>query len=233
MENILLTGANRGIGLELTRQALQAGSRVWAACRQPEKADELRALQAAYQAQLFVLPLDVTDEATIQTAFTAVSRQTSSLDLLINNAGILYRGETLANFDPERMRHTFDVNVLGVMRVTSRFVPLLRQGNRPRLINISSQLGSLQAMDTDWGMLSYNSSKAALNMITRKLAHELARDGITVIALHPGWVQTDMGGPHAAVTVPDSARGILTVAGRLDQSDSGKFFTYTGVEHPW
>lgn len=233
MNKALITGANRGIGLELTRQLLKQGSRVFATCRRPEQADGLHALADKFGGQVTILPLDVTDDAMVKGVKTAVLTQTSSLDLLINNAGILYRNESVDNFDPAKMRRSFDVNVVGAMQVTAQFVGLLRLGTNPRIINISSQLGSLLAMDRNWGDVSYNSSKAALNMVTRKLAHDLASDGITIIAIHPGWVQTDMGGPNAAVSIPDSAQGILAVAESLSQKDSGKFYTYSGKEHPW
>ena len=233
MNNVLITGANRGIGLELTHQLLKQGKRVFATCRQPGKADGLQSLLDKFNERLTILPLDVTNDEMVAGVVTAVLTQTPSLDLLINNAGIFYRGEGVDNFDPAKMRHTFDVNVVGAMQVTANFVNLLRRGTNPRIINISSQLGSLLAMDRNWGDVSYNSSKAALNMVTRKLAHDLAGDGIAVIAIHPGWVQTDMGGPNAAVSIPDSAQGILAVAGSLTLEHSGKFYTYSGGEHPW
>ncbi|MCP4425525.1 MAG: SDR family oxidoreductase [Chloroflexi bacterium] len=233
MINALITGASRGIGLELTRQLLHQGNRVIATCRNPAQADELQSLAGTFKEQLTILPLDVTHDKAVKEARTAVAAQTSSLDLLINNAGILYRGEGVDNFDPAKMRHTFDVNVVGVMRVTTQFVDLLRSGTNPRIINISSQLGSLSAMNSDQGHVSYNSSKAALNMVSRKLAQELKGDGIVVTAVHPGWVQTDMGGAEAPVSILDSAQGILNVSENLTLADTGKFFVYSGEEHPW
>ena len=118
------------------------------------------------------------------------------------------------------------------MRVTAQFVDLLRRGSTPKLLNISSQLGSLRRARAD-GLYSYNASKAALNMITRMLALDLERDGITVVTIHPGWVQTDMGGSQATVTVPDSAAGIIRLAENLTMADTNKFFAHTGEEMPW
>lgn len=233
MSNALITGANRGIGLELTRQTLTQGSQVMATCRQPAQAAALLSLAKSFNEQLTILPLDVTNDESVKEARTAVSNNFNSLDLLINNAGILHRGEGLDNFDPTKMLHTFDVNVVGAMRVVSRFVDLLHVGTKPRIINLSSQLGSLLSMEKNWGYYSYNSSKAALNMVTRKLAHDLAGAGITVIAMHPGWVQTDMGGPNATISIHDSARGILDMAESLTLKQTGKFFIYSGEEHPW
>jgi len=233
MSNILITGANRGLGLELTRQCLERGDTVVAGCRRPEQAVELQELTAAYGERLHIIQLDVTQEAEVEEAATAVSANIDALDMVINNAGSYPRGERVDGFDGAQMQHVFDVNVTGAMRVTAAFVPLLRRRARGQIINISSQLGSLASMAHNQGDYSYNSSKAALNMVSRKLAHDLRGDGITVIAMHPGWVQTDMGGAHAAITPPESARGILTVAERLTPADSGEFFVYSGEKHPW
>ena len=232
MNHVLITGAGRGIGFELTRQLLARGERVFAGCRQPHQAKPLQELEITYGRQLTIVRLDVTDDATLLSARTAVAEETDHLDWLINNAGILVRGETLANFDPEVMKRTFDVNATGPLRVAARFVELLRQGTEPKLLNISSQLGSLHRAKAG-GLYSYNASKAALNMLTRMLAHDLQPDGITVVPVHPGWVQTDMGGSHAAVTPADSAAGILRLADKLTPEDSNKFYTYSGEEHPW
>jgi NAD(P)-dependent dehydrogenase (short-subunit alcohol dehydrogenase family) len=233
MKNILITGANRGIGLALSQQLLAQGSRVIATCRQPQKADALHALNDEFPDQLTLLPLDVTNSQSIQAACNAVQRIVTGLDLLINNAGVLDSGETLTTFDPVVMQQTFDINATGAMRIALQFLPLLRQGNQPKLINVTSQLGSLQKMKPGWGRYSYNSSKAALNMITRMLSFDLAADGITVICIHPGWVQTDMGGPSASLTPDESAAGILRVAAALTLAETGQFFTYSGEIHPW
>jgi NAD(P)-dependent dehydrogenase (short-subunit alcohol dehydrogenase family) len=153
--------------------------------------------------------------------------------MIINNAGILINTEILSTFEAAVMQRTLDVNVVGVMRVTTQFLDLLRRGREAKLINISSQLGSLQKMRPGWGRYSYNSSKAALNMVTRMLSFDLQEEGIAVRAVHPGWVQTDMGGAHAAVTAQDSAAGILRLADNLTLAKTGTFHVYSGEEHPW
>ena len=119
------------------------------------------------------------------------------------------------------------------MRVVHQFIDLIKKGNDPKIINISSQLGSITAQKPNWGSYAYNSSKAVMNMITRHLSFDLEQDGIITISMHPGWVQTDMGGAHAAVTPPDSAAGILKVAMGLTAEDNGKFYIYNGEIHPW
>lgn len=233
MQNILITGANRGIGLTLTQQSLANGNRVIATCRQPRHADALKNLNDQFPEQLTILPLDVTNAASIQAAGNAAQRIVNHLDVLINNAGVLNNRETLADFDPAVMQQTFDVNATGALRVAVQFLPLLRQAKQSKLVNISSQLGSLQKMRRGWGRYSYNSSKAALNMITRMLAFDLEAEGIPVICIHPGWVQTDMGGSAAALTPEESADGILGVIERLTLAETGQFFTYAGETHPW
>ena len=233
MKTILITGANRGVGLEMTRQLLQRGERVIATCRQPAKAEALQVLDDQFSDQLTILPLDVTNQGSIQAACNAVQRIATCLDMLINNAGVLDSNETLATFDPEVMERTFDVNTIGAMRVITQFLPFLERGEQSKLVNISSQLGSLQKMKGNWGRYSYNSSKAALNMLTRMLAFDLEDKGITVICIHPGWVQTDMGGGNADITPSESASGILRVIDQVTLAENGRFYTYAGDEHPW
>jgi len=233
MKQVLITGANRGVGLELTRQLLARGERVIATCRQPEQASTLQQWAEEFGEQLLVMALNVTDDASVQAARARLEGSVDRLDMLINNAGILIKTEILSTFDAAIMQRTMDVNVVGVMRVTTRFLDLLRLGHEPKLINISSQLGSLQKMRPGWRRYSYNSSKAALNMVTRMLAFDLQEDGIAVRAIHPGWVQTDMGGANAAVTAHDSAAGILRLADNLTMANTGTFHVYSGEEHAW
>lgn len=233
MKRVMVTGANRGIGLEFVSQLLGRGDRVIAACRQPESATALQELAQGANDQLSIVQLDVTDEASVKAARAAVGELTDAIDLLINNAGILQSDGRLEAFQPEVMRQTFNVNSVGPMLVASQFADLVKKGNDPQIINISSQLGSLQAVSPGWTLYSYNASKAALNMITRMQANELKSAGVTVVTAHPGWVQTDMGGPNAAVTPPDSAGGLLTLSDRLTMADSGEFFTWQGEKHVW
>lgn len=233
MKRIFITGANRGVGLAFVQQLAQAGHKIWAGCRTPAEAADLQQLQQQYPEQIYLVKIDVTNPAEVQQAAELVSQQTNGLDWLINNAGVLARGETLANFDPAVMRHTFDTNTIGPMTVIQAFYPLLKQGSEPLIVNISSQLGSLLAMRPNWGRYSYNASKAALNMLTRMLAFDLAADGIRLLAFHPGWVQTDMGGANADVSADNAVTGMLRTISSLPPEATGRFLTFEGKEHVW
>jgi NAD(P)-dependent dehydrogenase (short-subunit alcohol dehydrogenase family) len=232
MKRVLITGSNRGIGLALARESLARGDRVFATCRDPDEAAELHALAAEHGDRLTILRLDVTEEETIETSVEAVQAEEDGLELLINNAGISPSGERLGRLHAETMLHTFHVNAVGPMMVAQNYLDLLRSGDDPKILNISSRLGSL-TLKSSGGRYSYCSSKAALNMLTRALAFDLRSDDIAVLTMHPGWVRTDMGGSGAPVEPSESARGILRVADELTMSDTGGFYTYQGREVPW
>ncbi len=232
MNTILITGANRGIGFEMSKQLLEAGHRVIATCRQPDAASQLDALRTQFGDKLSIVQMDVADDASVQTATTAVSTHTDHLDWVINNAGINLR-QKFDQFNSQDMLDTFNINAVGAMRVATAFANLLEKGTEPKLANISSQLGSLSKARKGWGTYGYNASKSAMNMISRHLAFDLEANGICVVAVHPGWVQTDMGGKTAAVTVPDSASGIINLLSNLTMASTGEFFTYQSDPHPW
>lgn len=225
---VLISGANRGIGLGMAGLFVERGARVWGACREPAKADALSALGVS------VVQMDVGDSGSVKAAETAVSKETAALDVIINNAGVFIdRGLGIGNMDEQAVLTSLDVNAVGTMRVASAFGGLLRQGENPRMVNVSSQLGSILALETNsWGSYGYNMSKAAVNVVTRMLSHEWAGK-VSIISVHPGWVQTDMGGAGAAVTVADSARGIVDLVERLTIAETNRFFTYEGKEHVW
>jgi len=161
MKILFLTGANRGIGLAMIKEALHRDYRIFAGCRQPQKAVELQALAAKNPDRVIPVAIDVTDSDSIEDAREMVMRQTKGIDLLINNAGVFPRGERIENLSPETMLHTFHVNAVGPMILVQKFLPLLKASQQAKIINISSQLGSLTLnMGRHY---SYNSSKAALN----------------------------------------------------------------------
>lgn len=228
-ERIFLTGAGRGLGLELVRQYLAAGARVFAAARNPD-APELVALGDAHPGALVRLRLDVTSDAELAAAVAQVRAQTTALDLVINNAAIHRRGMELGSFERQPMLDVLHTNAVAPMLVGQAFLELLRAGTNPRLVNISTQVGSFTWNRNGKSPL-YAASKAALNMYVRAFAREAA--GITTIAVHPGWVQTDMGGPEATLTKAQSVGHLRALFDRLTPSDNAQFFNYDGALHPW
>ncbi|MCB9455467.1 MAG: SDR family oxidoreductase [Anaerolineaceae bacterium] len=235
MDRIFITGANRGIGLELVRQYLgEDTSRIFATARQPQAAGELQALVAAHPGRLTLIPLEVTDEAAIAQAAQTVAGQVEALDILINNAAMNppEDTQTLDGISVETMLRTLHVNTAAPLMIVKELLNWLRNGHNPRIINISSEMGSL-AERTYGADYAYCASKAALNMVTRGLAADLRRDKITVIALDPGWVQTDMGSPEADLTPQESAHGIRAVAESLTLAQTGQFLRWDGQQNPW
>ena len=221
---VLITGANRGIGLELARQYSAAGWRVIGTARKPEAAQDLAALGVE------VVQLDVTDPSSTERLSQELGER--PVDLLINNAGILPMMSTLGEIDMDDYERAMDVNVLGPVRVTRTALPNLRFGQLKKIVNITSNLGSI-AGNTSGGFYGYRESKAALNMFTRSLAAELGPEGFTCIVLHPGWVRTDMGGPNAPTTVQESVQGIRRVIEGLSRADNGTFRSFEGQQLSW
>lgn len=226
----LVTGANRGIGLTFVRQLLARGDRVVATCRHPGKANALNTLAGEYPGRLRVLPLDVADAKSRAELVRELPLVCERIDLLINNAGVLHSGERFGQLSAANLDDSFRTNASGPLLLTEALAPTLSDG--ATVANISSQLGSI-ANTTRFGTPSYNISKAAQNMATVLLAHALRDRGIKVIALHPGWVQTEMGGDGAQITPEDSVAGLLRVIGALTTADSGCFLDWRGDTLPW
>jgi NAD(P)-dependent dehydrogenase (short-subunit alcohol dehydrogenase family) len=238
MEHILITGANRGLGLEFTRQYLERGAHVFAACRLPAAASSLHHLQARFSQRLSVVALDVTNADAIRTAHDTVHAQTEGLDVLINNAAIYStRGsdeplERLGNLSFEDALTVLRVNAVGPLLVAQQFLGLLRAGRRAKLINISSGYGSVSA-NTAGFPYYYSASKAALNMFMRSLAANTKRWGITTVLLDPGWVSTDMGGPGAPLVPEEAVAAMIRVIDALTPQYNGRFLTWRGDEQDW
>jgi NAD(P)-dependent dehydrogenase (short-subunit alcohol dehydrogenase family) len=226
MPNVLITGANRGIGLEFARSFAADGWSVHACCRQPDKAAALKALAG----EVAVHRLDVTDG--LQVAGLARELADRPIDLLLNNAGIYGPRTGFGETDYDEWAPVFRVNTMAPLRMAERFVAQVARSERRLIANVSSRMGSI-GDNSRGGSYIYRSSKAALNMVVKSLSADLAGRGIAVVAFHPGWVQTDMGGPEAAITAAESVAGMRAVIERLGPADNGKFFNYDGSEIPW
>lgn len=226
MPTVLITGANRGIGLEFTRGYADDGWAVHACCRHPEKAKDLKAVAG----EVISHRLDVTDG--LQVASLARELADTPIDLLINNAGIYGPRTGFGDTDYDDWLEVFRVNTLAPMRMVERFADLVAKSERKLIVNISSKMGSVTENNSGDAYI-YRSSKAALNMVTKGLSVELAEKGVTVITFHPGWVQTDMGGENAAVPTTESVAGMRAVIGRATHADTGTFFNYDGSKLPW
>ena len=228
METIVITGANRGIGLELTRLYLQAGKHVIAGCRRLDKADALRALGG----KLEVVKLDVASETDV--ADLGKLLQGEAVEVLINNAGV-WGGprQGILDMDYAEWLRTLEINTLAPLRVSATLLPNLKRAKRPRIVTVSSQMGAFNMSGMGVGMYGYRSSKAAISKVMQTLAEELAPDGIIVCPVHPGWVKTDMGGPNAQLSVEESAGGLFRLIENLTAVQSGRFWRWDGTEHPW
>ncbi len=230
MASVLITGANRGIGLEFARQYTADGWRVFAGCRAPDAATELNQLAADYPGMVSVHDLDVTKSGTIAALASELSKE--SVDVLINNAGIAGPGTAADGTDFDGFAKTLEINTMGPVRVSEAFADHVAGSDSKTIVSLSSGMGSIADNDSG-GYLAYRTSKAALNMAVRTLAHDYAGWGIIAIVLNPGWVQSDMGGPSAPKTAAESVGAMRGVIGGLTKADSGKFFNHTGKEFPW
>ncbi len=222
-----ITGTTRGIGLEFVRQLSQRrreGDHVFATARDPKQPGELSIYPVT------VVGLDVSDPWSVESLSDAMAGE--ALDVLINNAGVSSASRTLAECDYAELQRVFAVNSTGPVMVTRALLPSLMAGQRRLIVNISSQLASIGG-NTGGSSYGYRASKTALNMYTTCMANELRPQGFTVVALHPGWVRTDMGGPNAPLTPEQSVRHLLTLIDRLGPAQSGSFLSYDGTTLPW
>lgn len=230
MATILITGANRGIGLELTRQALEQSHSVIATARKPDEAAELKAL-AEDNGQLDIRELDVADSHSVSDFVDHLGR--TPVDVFINNAGIYgQRDASLGSVDGQAWQQAFLINTIAPLLLTQKLMPVLREGKDRKLAYISSKMGSIDD-NTSGGSYVYRSTKTALNQVVRSLAQDLAGEGFIALALHPGWVRTDMGGPNGLIDAPTSAEGLLNVIHRAGPAQSGQFLNYDGKTIAW
>jgi NAD(P)-dependent dehydrogenase (short-subunit alcohol dehydrogenase family) len=221
---VLVTGANRGLGLEFAKQLQETGYEVIGTARSPGKADQLKATGARVE------QLDVASPESVEALANRLNGV--PIEMLINNAGMLNRSDSsLDTLDFEVMERTFQVNSLGPLRVTQALLPNLQAGKKKTIVNISSIMGSIEL--SSGGSYSYRTSKTALNQINKIISAELAPQGFTSVVIHPGWVRTDMGGSGATLAVPESISAMLEVIEGLTIESTGKFYNYDGEELPW
>lgn len=235
---VVVTGASRGIGLELVREHARRGDRVLATCRSPAAAAELAAVAAAHPGLVQVARLDVTDAGSIAAGASAAERALGAVDLLWSNAGV-YPGRPgtpveegpLGTLRAEDGLSVLAVNAVGAVLLAQAFLPLLRRGERPRLVTLSSGYASLELNQGTpyW----YGASKAALNMLHRSLAADPAARGVVVLMLSPGWARTDMGGPNAPTPVEEAVAGMIRVADESGPERNGAFLDWQGHRVPW
>ena len=225
----LVTGASRGIGLEMVKQLLALGYNVIGACRNPDGARDLWEIQSDYKSRFRYVKLDLNESRTIDELGQTLKDE--CIDVLVNNAGILKgAGENLMDLKFQDILKSFEVNTIAAMRVVRALMPSLQRSAAPQIINLTSKMGSI-ADNESGGYYGYRMSKAALNMFNMCLSKEFPE--ITTIVIHPGWVKTEMGGPQAPTEIYDSVKGIIKVASGLTIKDSGRFVDFQGKGLDW
>jgi NAD(P)-dependent dehydrogenase (short-subunit alcohol dehydrogenase family) len=228
MTTVLITGTNKGVGLEMAKICAARGDNVIACCRNPDSADQLKAIEGG----LHIHRLAVGDDESV--AALAEQLKEQPIDVLINNAGTMGpepKQQTSYTMDFEGWSDTFNINAMGPVRVMQALLPNLRMSAAPKVITISSQMG---ALSLDMVMAhAYCASKAAVNKFMRLASFDLKKEGIAVGLVHPGWVRTDMGGPKADLSANESAIGCISVTDALNLNNTGGFWKWDGQTHDW
>ncbi len=230
MTTYLITGANRGLGLEFAQRLSARGGRVIATARDPESAHALGSLSNERPELVQVLTVDVTSPESV--CKLAGSLADEAVDVLINNAGYMGKYTGLGSMDYANMQRCYEVNVIGSMRVAEAVLPALERGAGKKIINMSSKMGSIDE-NSSGGAYSYRASKCALNMVTKSMSLDLKARGIICVSMHPGWVLTDMGGPNALIDTKTSIEAMITRIDELTPSQTGTFVEWSGGEIPW
>jgi len=231
MATILITGTNRGIGLEFVHRYLARGDQVIATAREPAQAQALQELAAGNSSLLRIMELDVADPDSQYRFVRALGEQ--AIDVFINNAGVY--GPRAAGFgavSEQEWLAVLRVNTIAPLLLTQQLIANIKRGAAGKLVYVTSKMGSI-ADNQSGGSYIYRSSKTALNQVVRSLAADLADQGLTAAVVHPGWVQTDMGGPNALIDTATSVTGMIAVIDALTPENSGRFFNYDGSEIPW
>lgn len=230
MKTLLITGANRGIGLALTQLYLENNWQVHATCRNVSQASDLTALAQTFP-DLTIHELNVTDYAAVESL--AQKLIAMPIDILFNNAGYYGpKGYGFGNTNVEEWRQVLEVNTIAPLKLAESFHTHVKNSQDKIIACMSSRVGSMTD-NTSGGGYIYRSSKAALNSVVKSLSNDLTEQGVTAVALHPGWVQTEMGGNNALISTKESALGLKAVLDSLTMSQSGHFYNYQGIELPW
>ena len=228
---ILITGASRGIGLEMVRYGMDQGWDVLACCRNPQQAENLLSMAQLSNGRVSVFLADMSELATLQAL--AYELRHEAIDMLINNAGVYGSDKNrFGQVDAYDWLETFKVNTIAPMKMSELFVEQLCMGQSKIIACMSSKMGSMDD-NTSGGSYIYRSSKAALNAVVKSMSLDLADKGIKCVALHPGWVKTDMGGPNAEISSKESVSQMFNTLLKLKAEDSGRFIDIDGRDIPW
>lgn len=238
MQHIVVTGASRGLGFEFTRQYVRRGAHVFAGYRRLETAGKLQALSDQNPGQVSLVPLDVSDEASIRTSAKTVAEKTEAIDLLINNAGIggvvqaTGKVEELGTFTFDDAWLTIRTMGVGPILMAQEYLGLLEKGDHPKIANVTSGYGSVSANTTRFPYY-YSAAKATMHQLMRSLVPDVKPKGISVVILDPGSVRTDMGGPTAPLSPEESVEGMIQVIDGLTLDQSGSFISWQGRPMAW
>jgi|TARA_B110000037_G_scaffold222748_1_gene299275 NAD(P)-dependent dehydrogenase (short-subunit alcohol dehydrogenase family) len=228
MKTVLITGSNRGLGLEFVKHYSENNYNVIACCRNTDDANDLYSLSKKNDSiQIYALNVGNTDQINV----LSKSLQNQPIDILINNAGI-YRSSTLGNINKDDWVDSFLINTIAPFEIIQNFLPHLLNGESKKVISITSKMGSIDD-NTSGGSYIYRTSKTALNSMMRSLSHDLLGQGISTLTLHPGWVRTDMGGAGAWIDVNESVKGMINQIEKLSTNNSGRYIDYAGKPINW
>ena len=226
-----ISGANRGIGFGLTLEMVHHGCKVAAGYRDESRSEKLLT-EAEKERNILPVKVDVTIEDDLKRLYRFIENHFGHLNILVNSAGVSIKESAEVNkLNWEDLARNLEVNVGGPLMTSKTLYPLLQKGKEKKIININSQMGSIQL--TDGGATPYRVSKAALNMLSRNQAIEYKGEGVAVVIVHPGWVKTDMGGSAAPMTVTESARKIFQIIEMISLSNTGEFISVTGDTIPY
>ena len=229
--NVLITGASRGIGLEMVKYGIEQNWRIFACCRHPQQAGSLLSVARLANGRVSVHVVDMDELATIQAL--AYELRNETIDILVNNAGIYGSDNNkFGNVDVASWLNTFQVNSIAPLKMAEALIEQLRMGGKKIIACMTSKMGSMA--DNGYGnSYIYRSSKAALNAVVKSMSIDLREDNIKCVALHPGWVKTDMGGPNAEISARESVARLFDIMLKLEENDSGRFIDIDGSDIPW